>query len=57
MDSKQQTLRSSNDSASMIFARHVANEVMLINNVGRRKRLQIEIQQLIINAQVEDGCI
>ena len=57
MDSKQQTLRSSNDSASMIFARHVANEVMLINNVGRRKRLQIEIQQLIIDAQVEDGCI
>lgn len=45
------------DAECDVFGKHVANEIRLVKNVGRRKRVQLQILQLIYDAQADDGAI
>ena len=40
-----------------VFGKHLANELRVIKSIGRRKRVQMQILQLVFDAQVEDGAI
>ena len=40
-----------------VFGKHLANEIHMIKSIGRRKRVQLQILQLVFDAQVEDGAI
>ena len=40
-----------------VFGKHLANEIRMIKSIGLRKRVQLQILQLVFDAQVEDGAI
>ena len=45
------------ESETDVFARHVGNELKLVCDIGRRKRLQLEILNLIFEAQLAEGVV
>ena len=40
-----------------VFGKHLANEPRVIKSIGRRKRIQMQILQLVFDAQVGGGAI
>ena len=45
------------ESETEVFARHGGNEMTLVCDTGRRKRLQLEILHLIFEAQLEEAAV